>query len=127
MWRVSRSLTLWYYGIISFYLVGLYHFFHFFCFVCLYSIYIFHFFQVSRFELFDIIHMTVKYFYQQYIKRSSTSLHFYCLTVNMQHEWCLNRMNAFVATPLYIWACNGLALFANSTIVSNRVSFIKES
>ena len=75
----------------------------------------------------DIIHITVKYFYQQYIESSSTSLHFYYLTVNMQHEWCLNRMNAFFATPLSMEAYNGLALFANPTIVSNRISFIKES
>ena len=95
--------------------------------VCLYSIYTSILLQVSRFELLDIIHIIVEYFYQQYIERSSTSLHFYYLTVNMQHEWCLNRMNAFFATPLSMEAYNGLALFANPTIVSNRISFIKES
>ena len=75
----------------------------------------------------DIIHIAVKHFHQQYIERSSTSLYFYYLTVNMQHEWCLNRMNAFFATPLSMGAYNGLALFANSTIVSNLISLIKES
>ena len=95
--------------------------------VCLYSIYTSILLQVSRFELLDIIHITVQYLYQQYIERPCTSLHFYYLTVNMQHDWYLNRMNAFVATPLSMEACNGLAFFANSTIESNRSSFIKES
>ena len=95
--------------------------------VCLSSIYTLILFQVSPLELLDVIHIIVEYFYQQNIERPSTSLHFYYLTVNMQHDWYLNRMNAFVATPLSIGACNGLAFFANSTIESNRSSFIKES
>ena len=44
--------------------------------VCLYSIYTSILLQVSRFELLDITHIIVEYFYQQYIERSSTSLHF---------------------------------------------------
>ena len=125
MKRVSRSLTLWYYGITFSVWLDYNNFSHFFG-MCIFYI-SFNFIQVSRLKLLDIIHITVKYFYQQYIESSSTSLHFYYLTVNMQHEWCLNRMNAFFATLLSMEAYNGLALFASPTIVSNRISFIKES
>ena len=51
--------------------------------VCLYSIYTSILFQVSQFERLDIIPITVEYFYQRYIKISSTSLS--CLLFNCKY------------------------------------------